>query len=149
MADVVKLLQAAIQAVQADAPDLAIEFAQRAIKELGVGAAAAPSSPPWNPRFRWDSLDFLRRAVPFLSAFAGAPQGQVPEERARELAREFFPEEPRVVGPSFYRGGLVQAVDTANGRAVQITEKGQRMLKMVQPKLTELEEKERRTAPVF
>ena len=147
MADAVRLFQAAIQAVEAGAQDLAIDFAQRAIKELG--GADTPTSLPWNKRHRWDSFEFLRRAVPLLSAVAAGPQAQVSEERARELAREFFPEEPRAVGPSFYRSGLLQAVETANGRVVQLTEKGQRILKMVMPKLAELEEKERRTAPVY
>ena len=147
MADVVRLFQAAIQAVEAGAPDLAIDFAQRALKELG--GASNPASLPWNARHRWESLEFLRRAVPLLSAVAAAPEAQIPEERARELAREFFPEEPRAVGPSFYRSGLLEAVESSEGRVVRITEKGERMLKMVRPKLAELEERERRTAPVY
>jgi hypothetical protein len=147
MADVVRLFQAAIQAVEAGAPDLAVDFAQRAIQELS--GAAAPASLPWKARHPWHSFQFLRRAVPFLRAFAEAPDAQVSEERARELAREFFPEEPRAVGPSFYRPGLVQAIDTATGRVVRLTEKGQRILNMYLPKLAELEEKERRTAPVY
>jgi hypothetical protein len=147
MADVLRLFQAAIQAVEAGAQDLAIDFAQRAIKELnGAGGSA---SLPWKARHRWDNFEFLRRAIPFLGAFAAAPGAQVPEERARELAREFFPEEPRAVGPSFYRPEFLQAVETPSGRAVRLTEKGQRALKVFAPRLAQLEEKERRTAAVY
>jgi hypothetical protein len=147
VADAIRLFQAAIQAVEAGAEDLAIDFAQRAIKELN--GAAAPVPLPWNARHRWESFEFLRRAIPFLKAFAEAPEAQVPEERARELAREFFPEEPRAVGPSFYRRGLLQSVETPGGRAVQLTKRGQRSIEIFGPKLTELEEKERRTAAVY
>jgi hypothetical protein len=147
VADAIRLFQAAIQAVEAGAPDLAIDFAQRAIKELsGIGGSTAR---PWKTRPSWQSIEFLRRAIPFLEGFAVAPDATVPEERARELAREIFPEEPRVVGPSFYRPGLLEAVDTSAGRVVRLTEKGQRLLKAFRPKLVELEEKERRTAPVY
>ena len=40
MADAVRLFQAAIQAVEAGAPDLAVDFAQRSIQELS-GAAVS------------------------------------------------------------------------------------------------------------
>jgi hypothetical protein len=147
MADSVRLFQASIQAVEAGAPDLAIDFAQRAIKELS--GVAGSTARPWKTRHSWQSIEFLRRAIPFLEGFAVAPDATVPEERARELAREFFAEEPRAVGPSFYRPGALEAVDTSAGRVVRLTEKGRGLLEIFRPKLAELEEKARRTAPVY
>ena len=118
MADVTRLLQAAIQAVEAGAPDLAADFAERAIRELRLGAPRAADAPelPWSTQPRDEGfVEFVRRAEGFLSRFAEAPGGEVAEEQARALAREFFAEQPRVVGPSFYRRGALETERTAEG----------------------------------
>jgi hypothetical protein len=142
MADTIQLLHAAIQAVESGANDLAIDFAQRAIQELG---GETRSERPWSshPRDGERFVEFLRRSVGFLESFASAPQPDIPEDRARALAHEFFPEEPRVVGPSFYRIGSLETLDGPTGRTVRLTERGQKHLKKVQKMASQFE---RRTA---
>jgi hypothetical protein len=140
MADALRLLQAAIQAAEAGAEDLAIDFAQRAIQELG--GEARPATLPWST----DSKDverfevFVRRAAAFLAAFAAGPRSEVPEDQARALAREFFAEQPRVVGPTFYRTRALEASVGAAGRVVRLTDKGQKYLKKFQQMVAKLDD---------
>jgi hypothetical protein len=132
VADAVRLLQAAIQAVEAGAEDLAVDFAQRAIQELG--GALRPSALPWStdPKDVDRFEEFIRRAGDFLSAFATAPGAEVSEDRARALARECFAEQPRVVGPTFYRTRILEAGDGSAGPVVRLTEKGKRYFSKIQ-----------------
>ena len=143
MADAIKLLQAAIQAVEAGADDLAADFAQRAILELrGSGSQGLPwSTDPKDDRFE----EFVRRSAGFLQRFADRPAGEVTEAEARVLAREFFGEQPRVVGPSFYRRGLLELASRPTGRVVRLTKKGYSTLKEAVRLASELE----RTASVY
>lgn len=151
MVDVTRLLQAAIQAVEAGAPDLAADFAERAIRALRSDAARgadAPDAPelPWSTQPRDEGFaEFIRRAVGFLDRFAEAPAGEVAEEQAREFAREFFAEQPRVVGPSFYRRGSLETERTAEGTVVRITEAGRKHL----GKLKRLRDVADRHTPVY
>lgn len=151
MADVTRLLQAAIQAVEAGAPDLAADFAERAIRELRSDTTRAPGVPegselPWSTQPRDEGFaEFIRRAVGFLDRFAEAPRGEVSEEQARAFAREFFAEQPRVVGPSFYRRGSLETERTAEGAVVRITEAGRKHL----AKLKRLRDVADRHTPVY
>ena len=146
MTDVKKLLQAAIQAVDADAPDLAADFTERALRSLRSGAPESPAELPWSTQPRDERFsEFLRRGVGFLDRFAEAPGGQVSEEEARAFAREYFGEQPRVVGPSFYRRGSLETEMMPSGTVVRLTKRGEKHLKA----LKELLDRMNRMKPVY
>lgn len=126
MADAEQLLQAALESLKAEAPDLAADFADRAVRELR-GPRPANRELPWSstptdPRYP----EYVRRATRFLGTFAEHPRGELPGDQARMLARDVFPEEPRMVGPTFYRPGLLSSHRATGAEAVRITEKGRR-----------------------
>lgn len=133
MADFPKLLAAAKQAYEAGARDLAVDFLRRAIEEVGVvegGRGVLPwSTVPSDERYD----EFRRRALLFLRPIAAQPNGEIVEADAKALARRVFREQPRVVGPTFYRAGLVNAMDSASiGPAVRITPEGRRFLQSLE-----------------
>jgi hypothetical protein len=141
--DVKKLLAAAIQAVDADAKDLAADFVERALNELRPRpdeAQQRTSELPWSTDPKDERFaEFLRRALGFLRRFESAPNGTVTEDEARLFAREFFPEEPRVVGPSFYRRGLVQSEGTPDAVTVSISNQGRKALRQFERMLAQFE----------
>ncbi len=137
MADVPKLLDAAIQAYQAGARDLAAEFTARALKALRPGREKATNELPWSstpqdPRFP----EWQRRAREFLRAFSDAYGDRLPKLEARELARRIFPEQPRVVGPSFYRSGYVESAKLRGDDVVRLTKMGREFLESLERSLS-------------
>ncbi len=119
--DPVQLLQSAIQAQRAGAPDLAAQFAERAARALrGDGL-------PWRgpARARGLTPEFAARARDLLGTVAAAGRRGLTDSEARALARRVFPEGTRVMGPSFYRPGYV--VVRSDGRVV-VTPRGRAFL---------------------
>ena len=140
MPRVTKLLAAAIEAYEAGARDLAADFTARALKELRPKQGTASGELPWStmpndPRFpEWQS-----RAHDFLRAFADAWGDKLPPSEARDLARRIFPEQPRVVGPSFYRPGYVESVRLRGEDVVRLTNIGREFLESLESSLAEEE----------
>ena len=137
MANVKKLLAAAVDALDAGAEDLAADFIARALQELRPAQPDEKALPwsgnPGDPRIG----EWYRRAVAFLDAFASAPNSELTEADAQDLARRVFPEQPRVVGPGFYRPGFVETIDRRDGPSVRLTKEGQRYLSNMERKLAE------------
>ena len=136
MPRVTKLLAAAIEAYEAGTRDLAADFTARALKELRPARPTGElpwSTLPNDPRFP----EWQRRAHDFLRAFADAWGDRLPPSEARDLARSIFPEQPRVVGPSFYRPRYVESVRLRGEEVVRLTTTGREFLESLESSLAE------------
>ena len=132
MADVKQLFQAAIQAVDAGAHDLAADFAERAVRELR-GDGSNIGTVPWSTDPRDDRFhEFAQRGVGFLTEFLNAGSEGLTEEQAKLVTRRFFAEQPRVVGPTFYRSGSLDSTTADGDKRVRITKSGRGHLKQLE-----------------
>jgi len=125
MGDFMKLVQAGIQAYEAQAPDLAADFLRRAIAEIDPETGRSRQL-PWSsdPNDGDRNLEWNVRARRFLQRFLDAPAGTLTESEAREWSKLVFPEQPRAVGPAFYRPGFLESFTDEDGARVRLTEKG-------------------------
>lgn len=120
MADVVRMLKAAIEAIEAGSPGTAQVLLKGALKDLRE--AGEDPERPWstNPREKPRFYEYLSRLSGYLGRFEGVEC--LPVDEAREAAREFFPEEPRSVGPLYKRE--LETVVVSNTVSVRLTEAG-------------------------
>lgn len=120
------LLQRSIRALDTGNLAKAAGLVELALKQLRDGAKPRL---PWTPASgNVHSAEFRRRATRFLETILRARDGLMDEMHARELARGLFPEQPRVVGPSFYRPRFLEVVEGPHGNSVRVTQRGQRFL---------------------
>jgi hypothetical protein len=130
VSDFLTLLHASRQAYRAGALDLAAELAERAARELRAGSGA-PHELPWSstpadPRFP----EYVRRGIQFLESFENA-RGALTAGAAQALAHGVYPEQPRTVGPAFYRPGLIERLRDAEPLTVRLTPKGRACLRQL------------------